>query len=42
MPAQTVVRIDSRTVSQAARDEVLGAIERLGNEAAQAGGARFP
>lgn len=41
VPAQTVVRIDSRTVSQAARDEVLGAIERLGNEAAQAGGARF-
>ncbi len=41
VPAQTVVRIDSRTVSQAARDEVLGAIERLGNKAAQAGGARF-
>jgi len=41
VPAQTMVRIDSRTVSQAARDEVLEAIERLGNEAARAGGTRF-
>ena len=41
VPTQTMVRIDSRTVSQAARDEVLEAIERLGNEAARAGGTRF-
>ncbi len=41
VPAGARVRIDSRTVSPAAHDEVLGTIERLGNEAAQAASTRF-
>ncbi len=41
VPAQVRVRIDSRTISTEARDEVLAAIERLGNEAARAVGAGF-
>lgn len=41
VPAQARVRIDSRTVSQQARDEVVRAIEQLGSETAQGGRTEF-
>ena len=41
VPAEARVRIDSRTVSQQARDEVVRAVEQLGHEAVHEYGGKF-